>query len=1029
MSKFLSRKLPSGIRSKKNVAVQVRKTSVKEVKVMQSFRHPVVARISSAITIFMFTFVFHLAPFTNAMAQGNSNSNRNSANSGNSASSNGKSAEKRMNENLLQLRDKSKEMNTEIKGRGKKFSRNDLRELQALADTLAEDHSTALDNFNQIEADLIERGFSQEVLNQHQEAVNMYSTSYEVMRQKLQTVFDAGKLKDQREAFQEIADEMLEHRFKKTHQKTDPNNLPWGTPDASKTRAPSEDGDVVGSVWDYQPSMKVAANVITPDMLNQPGGPTADDLAENVDVKHTEAIRAKASELNDDPLEIYNWVRNNIEFIPSYGSIQGAEYTLQHGKGNAFDTSSLLIALLRSANVPARYAYGTVQMPVDEVMNWVGGVEVPEAAQQLLGQGGIPNTGIISGGSISHIRMETVWVEAWVDYLPSRGAKHVTGDNWIPMDASYKQYEFTEGADFGANVPFNSQELVDRISSAATVDENSGFVKDVDQLQIEAALVAYQSQIEEYFNSQNNDTTLAEVLGIQRVISKEYRQLAAGLPYELVERTNSFSLLPSNLRQKFRYTLSTDMFGSEGSRLITFEQSLPSLAGKKHALSFRPATQSDEDIIRRYLPDMDSEEADTSLLPSTLPGYLINLAAEFSQDGEVLFSAPAGVMGTELYETLAFWSPAFGWARAVNHPIAGEYRAIGLDLQGTNAEDVKRAQADIEAIQSVLVQGESSQISAMSKHQLLGDILYSVIYSYLAQTHLQNLIQSQSSNIVSYRLPSFGVFSTSMQTNYFYGVPRSVSFDGMFIDVDRLAVQAVDKNSDQANKINFLKTSGYRSSAMEHQVPEQAFTTSTSFAQGISAVKALSIAVENGQKIWTITQENLQDALSQLRLSSEIENEIRNAVNAGKVATAHEEPISFAGSTNTGYLLIDSDTGAGAYLIAGGGNGGFLDDDSDFADLLGFIGFGLGFLGAVFGAPLLIYLSAIFAVVLAIDLIVNYSSISHRCDGLQGLIALGIVAAALGVFAAPLIVIVLMYAGLLASQGAITAAKSAACRN
>jgi len=34
-------------------------------------------------------------------------------------------------------------------------------------------------------------------------------------------------------------------------------------------------------------------------------------------------------------------------------------------------------------------------------------------------------------------------VEAWIDYLPSRGAKHSKGDSWIAMAASFKQYEFT----------------------------------------------------------------------------------------------------------------------------------------------------------------------------------------------------------------------------------------------------------------------------------------------------------------------------------------------------------------------------------------------------------------------------------------------------------------------------------------------------------------------------------------------------------------------------------------------------------
>ncbi len=52
-------------------------------------------------------------------------------------------------------------------------------------------------------------------------------------------------------------------------------------------------------------------------------------------------------------------------------------------------------------------------------MNWVGGAQVPEAAQQLLSQGGIPNIGIIAGGKTDRIKMEHVWVEAFVDFHPS----------------------------------------------------------------------------------------------------------------------------------------------------------------------------------------------------------------------------------------------------------------------------------------------------------------------------------------------------------------------------------------------------------------------------------------------------------------------------------------------------------------------------------------------------------------------------------------------------------------------------------
>jgi len=73
-------------------------------------------------------------------------------------------------------------------------------------------------------------------------------------------------------------------------------------------------------------------------------------------------------------------------------------------------------------------------------MSWIDGAETPEVAQQLLGQGGVPTVAIVSGGTIIRLRLDHVWVEAWVDFIPSRGAVHQEGDSWIPMDASFKRH-------------------------------------------------------------------------------------------------------------------------------------------------------------------------------------------------------------------------------------------------------------------------------------------------------------------------------------------------------------------------------------------------------------------------------------------------------------------------------------------------------------------------------------------------------------------------------------------------------------
>ena len=76
--------------------------------------------------------------------------------------------------------------------------------------------------------------------------------------------------------------------------------------------------------------------------------------------------------------------------------------------------------------------------------------------------------------------------------------------------------------------------------------------------------------------------------------------------------------------------------------------------------------------------------------------------------------------------------------------------------------------------------------------------------------------------------------------------------------------------------------------------------------------------------LWTIGQNNVDVALASISHSSDIETEIRNSVRAGKVATIHDSPVAYAGGTFVGYTIIDPVTGAGAYKIGGGENGGLL---------------------------------------------------------------------------------------------------------
>ncbi len=327
-----------------------------------------------------------------------------------------------------------------------------------------------------------------EILERHRKFVKHYDDNLNELKGNIERV---EKAKDKAEVEVEI--EKTHKHLKRVkapsrHQKLDPNNLPHRQPKVTK-REPrmkkeefEKDLKKDKHAWKNAQRIQVAsagslAGLLTSGSINAVN-PTAADLAETVEVQLTPEIRAKALELGNNPVKIYEWVRNNIEFVPTWGSIQGAQMTMLTKQGNAFDTASLLIALLRAAGIHAHYVTGTIELPIDKVMNWAGGFSDPLAALDFMNSGGVAATGLTEGNTITTARLEHVWVEALINYNPSRGAKHVNGkgDTWIKLDPSYKQYNYTNGIDIKSAVPFDAQAFLTQIQSTATINETQGYV-------------------------------------------------------------------------------------------------------------------------------------------------------------------------------------------------------------------------------------------------------------------------------------------------------------------------------------------------------------------------------------------------------------------------------------------------------------------------------------------------------------------------------------------------------------------------
>lgn len=73
-------------------------------------------------------------------------------------------------------------------------------------------------------------------------------------------------------------------------------------------------------------------------------------------------VRAKAAQLDHDPQQIFDFLKNDIGYESYVGSLRGARGTLWSGAGNSLDEASLGVALMRASGIPAKYAEGTLPL-------------------------------------------------------------------------------------------------------------------------------------------------------------------------------------------------------------------------------------------------------------------------------------------------------------------------------------------------------------------------------------------------------------------------------------------------------------------------------------------------------------------------------------------------------------------------------------------------------------------------------------------------------------------------------------------
>ena len=233
-------------------------------------------------------------------------------------------------------------------------------------------------------------------------------------------------------------------------------------------------------------------------------------------------IATLAASLKCDPDLIFEYVYNNIEYEPLFGSNKGPLGALLDQRGNDIDQAQLFVALLEAAGFSPsqmQYEYGYIRLMGTQGSGWLGVKDDAVSIFNLINQGGIPhaNWSANPDGTLAHFDVAHVWVQLLIN-----------GTSYA-FDPSFKQHTVVAGLSNLATVlGYTQNQLL--TDAGGTIDSVS--ISNVNRSNIRNDLAAYAANLVAYIKSNNPTWTVNDVAGgkiIQYLTGSPLRQTA--LPY------------------------------------------------------------------------------------------------------------------------------------------------------------------------------------------------------------------------------------------------------------------------------------------------------------------------------------------------------------------------------------------------------------------------------------------------------------------------------------------------------------------
>ena len=622
------------------------------------------------------------------------------------------------------------------------------------------------------------------------------------------------------------------------------------------------------------------------------------DLKFTNDVVVNDEIRTEFEELSS-VLEVYQYIKNN--YMPEfyYGSRKGSVGAFEEKAGNDYDLSSLLLAVLRDREIPAHYVRGEIEITAEQAIKWTAADNI-NATLRMISSLGIPVTGLTKDGDIVAVRLEHVWVEAYVPYTDYRGAGNQAGESlWIPLDVSFKELNHLEGVDFASLTDYVNNEN-NKLTTDSKIYETSvsNIVSLIDNE--DSPLLKY------LLEKGYGDSSVEEIVGGREIVYEDLGYLPLTLPYNVLEKIDSFDDIPAELTDSISFSLignSAYELEFNGSNSINKMLYTPDLYGKRIVLAYTPASDSDETMLEQYGGIFKT------------PAYLLKLKPQLIIDGEVVAEGSVCNAGYMQKYTIKVHNGSKNRNDSIiqNSITAGGMYCIALDYGNISFDELKKLSENIEEVKEIASEENAYTDATMGK------MLNSIAKAYFAQLDMYNTVVAGQNDVIATRDLSVGIVGFGANVVYTFNCPSELNEGGIFLDIGHDVHSVVSNTNDNENEKDYMLQTGIYASAMEHGILEQ-----VTGVESVSTIKILEYASKNNIPIHGITKENISSEINMLNISGQLKQEIRSFVNAGKVVIIPEQEIEINQWSGVGYMVLDPDTYACGYMISGGMAGGAM---------------------------------------------------------------------------------------------------------